>query len=63
MTGWTGWFDIGVNMPMDPLLMTEGIGIKDLTRPDPYYVLPLTLGFLGILNTETRPVLLIHRPS
>ena len=53
MTGWTGWFDIGLGVPVEPLMRTEGFGaIMDLTRPDQSYVLPLTIGLLGITNIE-----------
>jgi membrane protein insertase Oxa1/YidC/SpoIIIJ len=53
MSGWTGWYDVGMTAPMEPLLRAEGFGaIQDLTRPDGSYVLPVLIGLMGITNVE-----------
>jgi membrane protein insertase Oxa1/YidC/SpoIIIJ len=53
MTGWPGWFDIGMGVPVEPLLHTEGLGpIKDLTRPDGTFVLPVLVGLLNVINVQ-----------
>ena len=53
MTGWPGWFDIGLGVPVEPLLHTEGfVPINDLTRPDVTYVLPVLVGLFNIANVQ-----------
>src|SRR5271155_3544169 len=53
MTGWPGWFDIGMGAPIEPLLHTEGLGpIKDLTQPDGTFVLPVLVGLLNVVNVQ-----------
>jgi hypothetical protein len=53
MTGWPGWFDIGMGAPIEPLLHTEGFGpIKDLTQPDGTFVLPVLVGLLNVVNVQ-----------
>src|SRR5436190_22706614 len=53
MSGWVGWVDIGLTVPMEPLLQTEGFGaIKDLTQPDGSFVLPVMIGLINVTNLE-----------
>src|SRR5271155_3866898 len=53
MTGWPGWFDIGMGAPIEPLLHTEGLGpIKDLTQPGGTFVLPVLVGLLNVVNLQ-----------
>jgi len=53
MTGWPGWFDSGMGVPVEPLLHTEGLGlIKDLTLPDGTFVLPVLVGLLNVINIQ-----------
>jgi membrane protein insertase Oxa1/YidC/SpoIIIJ len=55
MTGWTGYFDVGMGSPMEPLLRTEGFGaILDLTRPDGTFILPVIIGLLSVTNVEVE---------
>jgi membrane protein insertase Oxa1/YidC/SpoIIIJ len=57
MSGWGGWFDIGMSVPTDPLFYTEGFGaIKDLTQPDGSYILPVTIGLMSITNIEVYSI-------
>jgi len=57
MSGWTGWFDVGMTAPLEPLLRSEGFGaIKDLTKPDGTNILPVLIGLMGISNVEANPV-------
>jgi len=56
MSGWGGWFDFGLTVPMDSLLQTEGFGgIKDLTKPDGSFVLPVLIGLMNVTNIEVMP--------
>lgn len=53
MSGWGGWLDFGLTVPVEPLLHSEGFGsIVDLTQPDPSFILPVMLGLLNVTNTE-----------
>jgi hypothetical protein len=53
MCGWTGWFDIGMGVPLEPLFKTEGFGaILDLTRPDGTFIFPVMIGLLSVTNIE-----------
>ena len=53
MCGWTGWFDMGMGIPLEPLFQTEGFGsIQDLTRPDGSFISPVLIGLLSITNIE-----------
>ena len=60
MTGWTGWSDLGMVEATDPRLHLEGFGhIVDLTNPDPFFVLPVSIGLFSIINLEVfnQPIL------
>lgn len=53
MSGWVGWVDVGMTVPIEPLLHFEGFGvISDLTQPDGSYVLPVMIGLLNLTNLE-----------
>lgn len=53
MCGWGAWFDIGLGVPMDPLLQNEGFGtIKNLVQTDGSFTLPVMIGLLSITNLE-----------
>jgi hypothetical protein len=53
MCGWTGVFDFGMTVPVEPLLHTEGIGsVSDLTLPDPTFQIPVIGGILGFINIQ-----------
>lgn len=53
MSGWGGWFGLGLTVPMEPLLQTEGFGvIRDLTQPDGSFVLPVLIGLMSVTNIE-----------
>ena len=53
MCGWTGWFDIGMGVPLEPLFKTEGFGASlDLTQPDGTFILPVMIGLLSVTNIE-----------
>jgi len=61
MCGWAGWFDLGMSVPLEPLLQTEGFGaIQNLTVPDGTFVFPVLGGLLGIANLE-EPMILTCR--
>ena len=56
MSGWTGWFEIGMNVPTEHLFYTEGFGaIQNLTLPDGSYILPVIIGLMSITNVEVTP--------
>ena len=67
MSGWVGWVDVGLTVPIEPLLQVEGFGaIKNLTQPDGTYILPVMIGLLNITNLEVRLIvielsLIVHR--
>ena len=53
MTGWPGWFDIGLGVRIEPLLHTEGfVPVQDLTRPDATFILPVLVGLINLANIE-----------
>jgi membrane protein insertase Oxa1/YidC/SpoIIIJ len=53
MSGWGDWLQIGLTVPVEPLLQNEGFGsIIDLTQPDSSFVLPVMLGLLSVTNIE-----------
>jgi mitochondrial inner membrane protein COX18 len=59
MSGWGEWFDFGLMVPMDSLLQTEGFGgIKDLTKPDGSFVLPVLIGLMNVTNIEVTPTMI-----
>lgn len=59
MTGWPGWFGVGAGIPVEPLLHIEGLSaIRDLTLPDPTFMLPVLVGLLNITNIQV-----CHSPS
>ena len=64
MSGWVGWVDVGLTVPIEPLLQVEGFGaIKNLTQPDGTYILPVMIGLLNVTNLEVRLIVvqLTHR--
>jgi membrane protein insertase Oxa1/YidC/SpoIIIJ len=62
MSGCKNWFDIGLAIPVEPLLHSEGIGsIIDLTQPDPSFMLPVMLGLLNVANVEVSHVVFFIR--
>jgi hypothetical protein len=53
MSGWSGWFDVGMWTSLEPLFHVEGFGaIQDLTLPDASFILPVMIGLIGITNIE-----------
>jgi len=53
MSGWGDWLHIGLAVPTEPLLHSEGFGsLIDLTQPDPSFMLPVMLGLLNVANVE-----------
>lgn len=58
MSGWGDWFHIGLTVPVEPLLHSEGFGsIVDLTQADPSFILPVMLGLLNVTNVEvSQPI-------
>ena len=53
MSGWSGWFDVGMWASLEPLFRIEGFGaIQDLTQPDASFILPVMIGLIGITNIE-----------
>ena len=55
MSGWVGWVDVGLTVPIEPLLQVEGFGaIRNLTHPDGTYILPVMIGLLNVTNLEVR---------
>jgi hypothetical protein len=53
MSGWPGWFDVGMTIPLEPLFQNDGFAaIQNLTQPDRTFVLPVLVGLLSITNIE-----------
>ena len=55
MSGWTSWSAIGMAVPIEPLLLSEGFGtIQNLAQPDGSFILPVMIGLLSITNIEVK---------
>lgn len=53
MSGWSGWFDVGMWASLEPLFHTEGFGaIQNLAQPDGSFILPVMIGLISITNIE-----------